>query len=354
MISLLRRGDPFEIFGLPDLHVAVLRLDPFIPFDERIASIPRELIDQRDCSGRSALSWAAERGDLDQIQRLLVRGADPNKVDFRGGTPLIHCIHDVHCLTVLLEAGSHVNHVDYSGNTKFNYLVARGDDVDCLETLWRFGLDLNFHAKSSTPIIFSALERDRPRTVRWMLEHGINLKVCNVVGERPLLHFLSITEDSFPNILEMLLKTLDCLPTNKLREGILHYIARSASFKYMQIFEEQVFLSDLDPEQRSLCGFKLWEHNDPGVTPTELAVWRRDHQQEWSRECATPLDPDPVAWFKAFETFIGSINAARDARMREGIMETATTIPNDQADSDKILSSDHGMHPKLPGTYPQE
>ena len=352
--SLLRRGDPFETLGLPDLHTAVLRLDSSTTFDERIASTPRELIDQQDYSGRTALSWAAELGNLDQIQKILVKGGDPNAVDSHGGTPLTHCTNEARCLAALLEAGADVNHADCAGNTKIISLVASEDNLDCIETLWRFGLDLDVRINMGKEVIFAVVERDRPRILRWMLEHGVNLEVRGKLGEFPLLRFLGSSSEKCSSMLEMLLeKTPDCSLTDNFGEGVVHYIARSSNLEDIQIIKEKIDLANLDPGQRCLCGFKPWERNDPGATPLELAAWRRDYQHEWSQECFTPLDPDPLAWFEAFESFIEFVKAARDAK-RDSIIGADTSTLKDQIDANESPRVDDGTYPILPGTYPQE
>ena len=48
------------------------------------------MVDQVDAGKRSTLSWAAQRGDLEIIQRLLSRGADLNKANGYVMTPLHH------------------------------------------------------------------------------------------------------------------------------------------------------------------------------------------------------------------------------------------------------------------------
>ena len=355
--SVIHKSRPGDALGLTELQVAALQINYPHTFKDRIASTSRDLIDQVDCRGRTALAWAAELGNLDQIDCLLRKGANPNTADSRGATPLLHSDNDVQCLTTLLEAGAYVNHSDHAGYTKLEKLVISGDSVDCLEVLWKFGVDLNFRSKHSVEAIFPAVERHRPQTIRWLLEHGANLEVRDALGDTPLLRFLSCTSDEWPDILGILLaQEPNYSVLDNWKEGVLHYAARFSSFRYMQVFGQRADLSGLDPDQRSACGFKLWESNRPGKTPIELAIWRRDHQLEWSQECFTPLDPDPQAWFAAFEVWIRSIGTAREMKkglaQNSNIKECAAAV-NDEIDTGVRTSTNNQNCFLLPGAFPE-
>ena len=65
------------------LHRTVLKLNP-LDLNTLLASIPREMIDERDARGRTALWWAVRRADYDAIASLLDYGADFNSESSAG------------------------------------------------------------------------------------------------------------------------------------------------------------------------------------------------------------------------------------------------------------------------------
>ena len=321
------------------------------------------MIDQVDYQGRTALSWAAELGDTDTIQRLLVKGADPNIADARGATPLMYCAcaSDTRCLIQLLEAGANVDDIDHEGYTKLRRVISMKDDVKCVKILWewganlnsqnnwKWGAELNYQNKGVSPIA-SAVGRSRPDTLKWLLEHGADLEARLANRETTILKLLASTFDDRSGMLETLLeKKPNLLAENDFHEGILHHIARYNGLRTINAFQQEENILHLDTDRRSSSGLKLWSKSIPGKTARELAQWRRDCQSEWSLECATPLDSDPQAWFAAFEALIESINAARRMNTQSSHDASgATTI------STSIDSGNPQIHLRLPGTYPQE
>ena len=74
--------------NLPELHGAMMKLSGKT-LNAVLKSAKRSAIDAVNASQRTALSWAAQREDSLAVSRLLARGADPNKADLSGKTPLV-------------------------------------------------------------------------------------------------------------------------------------------------------------------------------------------------------------------------------------------------------------------------
>ena len=157
--------------------------------ESQLVTIPRAEIDQEDYMGRTALSWAAQRGDINAMQVILMKGADPNKADKAGKTPLTHCNNDNRHLRILLEAGAHVNHPDKINHTKLHYTIMQRGSIDSIELLFRFGADLNcrigfdgdrplhLSIKYVVPVITNwLLKKDRYKRSR--LERGHSTLSC--------------------------------------------------------------------------------------------------------------------------------------------------------------------------------
>ena len=357
--SLLRRGDPTETLSFSKLHSLVVDSDNMQSFHDHLTSISRNTVDWPDYTGRTALSWAAGLGKIEKIKMLLMKGADPNRSDFSGSTPLTHCILDMSCLTTMLEAGADVDHERPLGGTKFMDLVIYEDNVECAELLHRFGANIDYHTKVYA-LIHVVVERSRPRILSWLLEQEVDIEARSSRGETALLAFISTALGEDSERLESILhKKPNCQAMNHYHEGLLHYIARFGKLKTLATFQEQADLSDLEVNQRSTSGLKRYETSSPGKTAIELAEWRRDYQTEWALDSQSNLDPDPQAYFVAFESFIESIRAAHIAktnhRTRHDTDAFTQNIPpsGDGINSGESMDAGYELRPRIPGSFPR-
>jgi len=111
--------DDLESFEFTALHHAVLRLS-----NDDLAKAIRDLLKQKNASiddldahGRSAVSWAAQRGDFEDLNDLLECGASPDAPKGKK-TPLIYAAgstKSVACVVRLLASGADPNIVDPAG-----------------------------------------------------------------------------------------------------------------------------------------------------------------------------------------------------------------------------------------------
>jgi len=71
-------------------------------------TVLKDIIDEQAFDGKTALSLAARRGDLEGVNLLLSHGADPDIYDLRGNDPLhsAACSTNWRCIPVLLEHGA--------------------------------------------------------------------------------------------------------------------------------------------------------------------------------------------------------------------------------------------------------
>lgn len=94
--------------------------------------------DVRDRQGRTLLHAAAFRGDLAEIDQLIVAGADPSAADNKGFTPLHLAAQEnqAGAARALLDAGAEVDRRNRWGNTALSVAVfnsrGRGDLIALL------------------------------------------------------------------------------------------------------------------------------------------------------------------------------------------------------------------------------
>ncbi|KAH8641945.1 hypothetical protein IG631_04886 [Alternaria alternata] len=133
-----------------DLHLAVLKYG-YMDLDKAIERLTSSTlsIDTVDSNGRTALSWATHRGDIEIVDRLLRHGADSGIGDKYGVVPLQLAAHNVTtgCMETLLSFGANVDQTDIHGRTAAHYACEyqnplNGQAVQMLRMLQNHGADI--------------------------------------------------------------------------------------------------------------------------------------------------------------------------------------------------------------------
>ncbi len=132
-----------------------------------------ESVDVRDVMGRTALEWAAARGDDRAVVTLLSFGAEPNIMDKKLNTPLTLASNQgcTLCARLLLEAGALADPVLPSGV--------------------KFGSPLNCAARNAND----------PLLIKTLLDFDADVEACGVDGVTPLLHAARGKPVSFAKLL---------------------------------------------------------------------------------------------------------------------------------------------------------
>jgi ankyrin repeat protein len=134
-----------------------------------------------------ALFEAIRSGDRDAVKALLKDGADLHARDGFGNTPLMAAAlnADAGVLELLLKAGSEVNATNKEGATalmraaafedKTRLLVASGAGVQARSAL------------GNTPLLLAARKPGNAGTVKFLIDHGAEIRVVNVFGSTALM-----------------------------------------------------------------------------------------------------------------------------------------------------------------------
>lgn len=101
----------------------------------------------KDSSGKTALIWAAIKGNLNAVNQLLKAGADPNVSDADGDTSLAWAAYKGHenIVKTLLDAGADPNIIGLNNRTPLMQHLHGSDDngnINIVNLLLRAGSDL--------------------------------------------------------------------------------------------------------------------------------------------------------------------------------------------------------------------
>lgn len=152
-------------------------------------------IDEKDVDGRTALSWAATRGDLRSVSLLLQYGANPDMASMRGQTPLHWASQNRNqegpeILQALLDAGSNVNQIDYWNRTALIYASCNQDDPRGLKVLVDGGANLNSQdCHQRTPLGYAA-KMGKSKGLVYLHSAGADTGRVDIYGYPPIFEAL--------------------------------------------------------------------------------------------------------------------------------------------------------------------
>lgn len=182
-----------ESRAFPPLHKVVLglsSLDLQMQLDLSTACI-----NAKDADGRTALSWAATRGDLKSVTVLLQYRADPNVTSLRGQTPLHWASQNptgqsAQILQALIDAGSNINQTDYWKRTALIYASCNQDDPRCLEVLVNSGANLNSQDCHQRSPLGYAAKMGKFKGLEYLLSVGADSGLVDNWGYPPIFESL--------------------------------------------------------------------------------------------------------------------------------------------------------------------
>ncbi|KAL8834483.1 MAG: hypothetical protein Q9170_003718 [Blastenia crenularia] len=150
-----------------------------------------ELIDTPDAMGRTALAWAAARGDERSIVTLLQHGAEVNTIDVQYSGIVGHAAdrNYVTCVRLVLEAGADpdiaASHGHRVGNP-LNVAARNASDPLILKTLLDFGADVESSGVDGTTALIHAARKNNVNFATVLLEHGADINAVSSAGQTPL------------------------------------------------------------------------------------------------------------------------------------------------------------------------
>lgn len=304
-------------FDFPELLSAYLDLSGRT-FDSVLSLTPRPAIDLVDVSGRTTLSWAAQRGDHEAAKQLLGCGADPNHADMSGSTPLHWSPneYDNECVQILLAAKANVDAKDYVGLTALGYAVHMYDDAGMTEMLLSYNSDIESMSNDGRRPLQYAVMANRTRNLSLLLHRGVNINAVDSDRYTALMDGIFYNSHETVGIL-LKQKTLEYDGKGYCERTVLHGAALYADLEMIALLESAK-LSNIDTMARDM----------DGDTALDDAVWRRDWNESWSNWALRAPDEDPLKWFSAFEALV------------DGIVERQQNLSGEETNEDEEEQED--------------
>ena len=134
------------------------------------------------------LHFAAQAGDVSEVERLVAAGADVNIQDENGNTPLKYASAEPHpeVLSTLISLGANPHLADRRGFTPIHCVAGHGfyeESIEMAEILIKAGADVNVRSKVQG---FVPLHEARTvRMIDFLLQHGADPTIKNDEGQTP-------------------------------------------------------------------------------------------------------------------------------------------------------------------------
>jgi ankyrin repeat protein len=225
----------------------------------------------------STIHDAITRKDYDQVAQFIARGADVNREDDEGNTPLRLAVEtgSLQMVKMLLDKGADVRSENESGWTPLHVIASINrrmteEETEIAGLVIENGADVDAtDSQDKTPLHIAA-SMHHFRLVEMLLDHGANVNARENVFESTPLHNAAVgtvyydeqtgpRHKSFPDMVSMLLdRGADIDARDKYGNTPLHQAAM-----YLQIFTCEMLVSR---------GADINAKNDFGNTPLHLAV----------------------------------------------------------------------------------
>jgi ankyrin repeat protein len=272
------------------IHQIVCKLLPLY-LEIEIKKAPHR-IDEPDTDGRTALHWAAARGDEKSVELLLRYGANPNTPDRIVQGPLRSSLKATEpgVLKLLIEYGANLMQVDHWEQTCLQAAMYYTDPVAFGAPLIMGGIDVNAQDFRGNTALLEAVRMGHADAVDLLVDNGADVNIQDQSGINAFMEAVARNKNAMATKL-LQSRFIDTATLDSRKQSILHYAAADAGTSMLQL------LSTFNIEGVDVNGKR-----DDGQTPLDVAEARQENLQESSK--TNKLDE---AWIKAFSTLLENV-----------------------------------------------
>ena len=143
----------------------------------------------RDICGSTPLHESASNGHKEAAQLLIQSGADIDKCDLFGRTPLVVAENHKELLEMLIESGANMNVADECGSTLLHLAARKGQEV-VVQLLIERGAELNVTNRAGLTPLHCAANNGHEEVARLLIaggpRGGANINIATGTGRTPL------------------------------------------------------------------------------------------------------------------------------------------------------------------------
>lgn len=305
LLPVFEKYDVCDHWNLKYIHLIVLGCAPVtLP---TYLTISDEGIDVVDSFGRTALMWAAWRGDAISFSTLLHFGANPHSSSFDGNSVLIYATYggSKECLRLLLDAGANINHTSHSLVMPAMIRPRIGDNVAIATIRVVRGASIEASRQQRfTPLYVAALT-NQVESLTYLLDCGATTDVTSWDCSTPLSVAVSLNNHRV--VEELIKRNSDLNALSGFKTSYLTYVAMFADERTMRLFMDA--RPAIDIELKDMQGRTAQDHL-------------------WERLLSTgPMDPEKQRLAMAFQQLVDICSEGyekaqcRERQLRENDME---------------------------------
>lgn len=276
--ALFPKPDLEESYQFSTLHKAVLGLSH--RSIENVLDEDRAQIDEVDCFGRTALSWAVFRHDSQAVGTILSYEPDCSRADNAGDTPLSYASRiSTSCLELLLKMTTRADlewrHKISKGTLLhgaiINYTVENTRlGFERVKMLVDAGVNVNARSNTGWTALFHGIypQKDFAELLSYLIRQGADPSICSKQGHNALSYAV---QRNCHALIEILLhEHVDHTGRVEEHRTFMHLVAEFADTRSLELLAQ----GDL---QRRNTNVK----NIVGLTPTQVALKRQDTDDKW-------------------------------------------------------------------------
>lgn len=160
--------------------LAIIFLGGFYIIKNKISTYLENLVE------KNPIYFAAASGNLQEVDRLISKGANPNTKGIKGHTPLIAATRGHHNLIAehLLLAGANPNQKDDFGWAALHHAITQvdGADLDLINILVKHGANVNIQDNRLRTPLHRAAQYGQLQAVLLLLKYGADPNIRDYNG----------------------------------------------------------------------------------------------------------------------------------------------------------------------------